>query len=72
VVFVSQTTGRYRADLVQNADSPAPRLMLISRGERADRTLMARHFPDAVEVMQDSRGSAWRLPAGRLSGANAP
>lgn len=72
VVFVSQTTGRYRGDLVQNADSPAPRLTLISRGERADRTLMARHFPDAVEVMQDSRGSAWRLPAGQLSARAAP
>jgi hypothetical protein len=71
VVFVSQTTGHYRGDLVQNADSPAPRLTLLSRGERADRTLMAQHYPDAVEVMQDSRGSAWRLPAGRLSGASA-
>lgn len=70
VVFVSQTTGRYRGDLVQNADSPASRLVLISHGERADRTLMAGRYPDAVEVMQDLRGSAWRLPAGRLSNSD--
>ncbi|MCY4752996.1 hypothetical protein [Pelomonas aquatica] len=69
VVFVSQTTGRYRGDLVQNPASPAPRLNLVSRGERADRALMANFYPGAIEVMQDSRGSAWRLPAGRLSGA---
>ncbi|WP_348013033.1 hypothetical protein [Roseateles sp.] len=67
VVFVSQATGYYRGDLVQNADSPSQRLVLISHGERADRTLMARHFPTAAEVMKDSRGSAWRLPAGSLS-----
>lgn len=67
IVFVSQTTGRYRGDLVQNADFPSPPLVLASRGEREDRTLMAQHFPDAVEVVQDSRGSAWRLPIGRLT-----
>lgn len=67
VVFVSQTTGRYRTDLVQNADFPATPLFLASRGQRADRALMARFYPDAVEAMQDARGSAWRLPAGRLS-----
>lgn len=72
VVFVSQTTGRYRSDLVQNADFPATPLFLVSNGERADRALMARLYPDAVEVMQDARGSAWRLPAGRLSALAAP
>lgn len=72
VVFVAQTTGRYRQDLVQNAAFPASPLFLVSGGDRADRALMARLYPDAVEVMQDSRGSAWRLPAGRLSSLTVP
>jgi hypothetical protein len=67
VVFVSTDTGRYRNDLVQNAAFPASPVFLVSRGESRDRELMARLYPDAVEVVQDARGSAWRLPAGRLS-----
>lgn len=67
IVFVSLDTGRYRWDLVQNAASPAPRIHFVSQGDQADRTLMAKYFPEAVEVMRDFRGSAWRLPAGQLA-----
>lgn len=62
VVFVSQKTGSYRADLVQNPGGLGSPTFLVSRGAPADRALMATHYPGAVEVMHDSRGSTWRLP----------
>lgn len=72
VVFVSQDTGAYVGDLVQNANGPGSPLILASEGERADQRVIAQHFPDAIQVMQDWRGSAWRLPAGRLSTTLTP
>ncbi len=67
VIFMAPATYRARAVLVQNAEYPSPMLYLRSLGEHADRALMTRYYPEAIEVKQDSRGSAWHLPPGRLS-----
>jgi hypothetical protein len=67
VVFVNERTGRYRGDLVQNANLRTGLLHLVSRGDADDNALMARQFPGAVRVQRDGRGSLWRLPEGMLA-----
>lgn len=67
IVFMTPVTDRARAVTVQNASYPSPLLHLLSTGATADRALMAKLYPDAVEVEHDSRGSAWRLPPGSLA-----
>ncbi|HEY8359589.1 MAG TPA: hypothetical protein VIL30_19230, partial [Ramlibacter sp.] len=67
IVFVAQDTGRYRGDLVQNVPGQSELLHLVSRGAEADEALMARHFPGAVRVEADRRGSVWRAPDGMLA-----
>lgn len=70
VVFVD-TSPRYSNDLVQNPPGNDRVLNLISQGDAKDRLLMARQFPQAVQVVHDARGSSWRLsaPARSASGS---
>lgn len=72
VIFVAQNTGRYRGDLVQNLPGPKSVLRLVSSGETKDRALMGRFFPGSVQVEQDRRGSAWRVPDGTLANRLGP
>ncbi len=67
VIFIAQDTGRYRGDLVQNRPGEMRFLYLASQGEEKDAALMERHFPGAVQVERERRGSAWRIPDGVLA-----
>jgi hypothetical protein len=70
VVFVD-IGSRYATDLVQNVPGRERVIRLISEGDDKDRRLMSEQFPQAVRVLGDERGSAWRLPeiAGPASGS---
>jgi hypothetical protein len=37
-------------------------IRMVSRGERLDRQMLARYFPDLVLLSQDQRGSVWGYP----------
>jgi hypothetical protein len=60
VVNINPLQGYYAWDLAQNDPFLRnPVLLLISQGERADREMMARVFPDLVLVSEDRRASLW-------------
>lgn len=62
IVFIAQnTSGGYKGDLIQNPPGGRSTRYLVSHGTEKDNTLMAKFFPDAVEVQNDYRGSVWKI-----------
>jgi len=62
-VFVTPQAGLYTGDVIQNFPGRSRVLTLYSEGQDADRALIAHWYPGAQLVVDDSRGSAWRLCA---------
>lgn len=63
IVFIAlDTSGGYKDDLVQNPPGNHSTRYLVSGGTEKDEALMAKFFPDAVEVQRDYRGSKWKIP----------
>jgi len=63
VLFIDPAGGYFNWDLAQNDPFLRNRVLrLTTRGEEADRAMMARQFPQYRLLGSDRRGAAWGLP----------
>jgi hypothetical protein len=61
IVLVRYEAGLYTWDMIQNLPFVSAPLILMSMGDEEDEGLMASRFPGAIRVLEDKRGSLWRL-----------
>jgi hypothetical protein len=73
VIFVDPKFGYYAYDLVQNDPfMRGPTVRMLTHGPTEDAKLMARSFPEAVQLAGDFRGSVWGAPAGGAGAKRTP